>query len=96
MSNVLFGLPLYLWGLICMAIAGLYAVLWPKPRPGQVRPAWAHLVLRWFHSLVWLLLAVACFLWALDLAAYAYGIAWLALPAYLAFITVTLLDRRPP
>ncbi len=70
MDGTLFGMPLSTLGLICMCLALLWYFVWPKdntPKPlKQVpgyrpRPVWMHDVLRWFHMLVWMLLATACF-----------------------------------
>ena len=53
-----------------MCLALLWYFVWPKdntPKPlKQVpgyrpRPVWMHDVLRWFHMLVWMLLATTCF-----------------------------------
>lgn len=64
MNNTLWGIPFWVLSIPCLGIASLYYFLWPKPKENNLRPTWAHIVLRWFHSLVWTLLAGACLLWA--------------------------------
>jgi hypothetical protein len=52
---------------VCGVIALVYVFLWPgRKNPSQVSqlPLWQRIVLRWFHSLTWLLIAVACFYWS--------------------------------
>ena len=49
-----------------MIVAAIYAVVWPRPKPGVERPAWRHVILRWGHSAVWLLLATSCFVRSTD------------------------------
>jgi len=53
--------------LICLVIAVVYIFLWPgrndRERFRQL-PLWRRIVLRWFHSLTWVLIGVACLLWS--------------------------------
>ena len=91
MSDAFLGLPWAIWGFLALLVAGVYAVVWPRPRTGdsaQPRPTWRHLVLRWFHALVWALLALSCFIRASLLpggSGVANVVALLALPTYAAF-----------
>ena len=64
LGNTLFGIPLVFWGMGCLAIAVAYYRIWPQPGPKRSLPRtqWQHIVLRYFHSLVWVLLAAGCFL----------------------------------
>jgi hypothetical protein len=53
--------------LICLVIAVVYAFLWPgrkNPEYLQLLPLWRRVVVRWFHSLTWVLVAVACLIWS--------------------------------
>ena len=92
------GLPVYLWGVICLGVALLYFFVWPRQKPDAPvpRPTWRQFILRWFHSLVWVLLAVACFMWAgwLPGSGVAGGVALAALGVYLVFMLTFLVDRR--
>ena len=97
MSNAFLGVPLPIWGVLCLGVAALYFFVWPKPKTdgrAQRRSPRVHFVLRWFHSVVWLLLAVACFLWASGGSALADALALLALLVYLAFMLTLLAERR--
>jgi sterol desaturase/sphingolipid hydroxylase (fatty acid hydroxylase superfamily) len=95
-SETFLGFPLQAWGILSLAIAVAYFIKWPKPRPDRVSPprsALAHIILRWFHSLVWLLLALACILWASGPSAAATALAVAALIVYLIFLATLLADR---
>jgi cobalamin synthase len=94
-SETLLGIPLIYWGLFCLVIAAVYFVVWPKPNPARPTPrsGTRHFILRYFHSLVWLLLAAAAFA-----AAFGIGSGWLlailGLVAYLVFMVVFVRDRQ--
>jgi hypothetical protein len=62
----------------------------PKPREDASLPRWAAIVLRYFHSLVWLLLAATCFLWGAAGPVIARPFALLAGVFYVVFIVVYL------
>lgn len=62
-----FGLPWPAWTVIALLLALIWTLYWPADQlhgagPGSFR----YIVLRWFHALVWLLLAVSFLLRALD------------------------------
>lgn len=91
------GLPWLVWGIICLAIAAVYTVIWPRPKTpaqAQSRPLWRQLVLRWFHMLVWVLLAVSCFarLWPAT-TPLAGPVALAGLFVYLIFIGTVVIER---
>jgi hypothetical protein len=96
MATGLLGISWFGWGGLCLAVAALYWVAWPKPHPErrEPRPAWAGVVLRWFHSLVWVLLALACALWGFQFPAPASWLGRFALLIYLVFLGVAVWDRR--
>src|SRR5262245_19193481 len=99
-ATAFLGLPWYIWGLLCLGVAAVYLVIWPRPpRKGNVpaRPRWRQIVLRWFHSLVWLLLASACFVQAIHFAGSATigpALALLAALTYVAFIGALVAELR--
>jgi hypothetical protein len=98
MTTAPFGVPWVAWGGLCLAVAAVYTVVWPRPRgtgAGPARPEWRRLVLRWGHALVWLLLALSCFVRpSARLGGPAAGIlAILALVAYAIFLGTLLIDR---
>lgn len=75
---------------IAVGIAIAYYFFWPGRRdPNRVsqRPLWSHIVLRWFHSLTWILIAMACFFW-MKFAAVLAGV------VYLIFIVALAQERR--
>jgi len=78
-------------------VATSYAFVWPRPKPGVVRPVWRHAVLRWGHTAVWLLLAASCFLRSGEgetVAGPANALALLGGVLYVGFIASTAIDRR--
>jgi hypothetical protein len=99
-ATTLFGLPWYVWGLLCLVVAAVYLVIWPRPsRKGgaPARPRWRQFVLRWFHSLVWLLLALSCFVRASQLAgsaAVGSALAVLAALMYIVYMGALVADLR--
>jgi hypothetical protein len=99
-ATTLFGLPWYVWGLLCLAIAAVYLAVWPRPSyksGAPARPPWRQFVLRWFHSLVWVLLALACFVQSGQIAgggAVGGALAVLAGLLYLVFMAALVADLR--
>jgi hypothetical protein len=99
-ATTLFGLPWYVWGLLCLAVAAVYVVVWPRPpRQGgaAARPRGRQFILRWFHSLVWLLLALSCFVHASQIAGTATvgrALAALAGLMYIVFLSALIADLR--
>lgn len=83
------GVPVMVWGLLCVLMALVWLWVWPADRvsPGE---GWRFIVLRWFHALTWLLLALGVFSAALRLAggALVRPLAFAALLAYLVFLAV--------
>ena len=100
MNSTFLGLPWSLWGVVCLLVAGMYLIVWPgrKPRPiAPPRPLWRHVILRWFHALVWVLLALSCFVRANQLPggpATADVMALVALVLYVAFVSTVVIERR--
>lgn len=94
MPATFLGVSMVVWSLLALGLAVVYLFIWPKPEPGAPsRPAWAQFVLRWFHSLVWVLLAAAFFLSGAGLARLAALPGLAALVLYGVFV-VTILRYR--
>lgn len=92
MNDTFLGLPYWGWGGSCLVVATVYFFVWPKV-PGRDRPPLAHLIVRYAHSIVWLLLAVACFgRFFTTVATTIFSLA--ALLTYLIFIGTVMLERR--
>jgi hypothetical protein len=89
-----------LWGLQALLDAGVHVVVWPRSHSdgsARCRPTWRHFVLRWFHALVWALLALSCFVQAglLPGGWRAANVAvLLALAAYAAFLVALAIGGR--
>jgi hypothetical protein len=74
---------------ICLIVATAYYFVWPgwkDPERVRHRSLWTKIILRWFHSLTWALLAAACFLRTTLPAAIAGGV-------YLIFILTLAYER---
>jgi cytochrome b561 len=95
-GNTLFGLPLAFWGIGCLAVAVAYYRIWPVPSPKRTQPRtpWQHFVLRYSHSLVWVLLAAGCFLAGTGYANFGLWLAAAALPLYIVFLVMLVQDRN--
>jgi hypothetical protein len=97
-ATTLFGVPWYVWGLLCLVVAAVYLVIWPRSSRkagAPPRPRWRQFVLRWSHSLVWLLLAASCFVQAGQFASGAAiggALALLAGLTYLLFMGTLVAD----
>lgn len=58
-----FGVPWYAYAIGCLLVAVSYIIFTIEPTKGYnwtAKPVWRFVILRWFHSLVWVLLATAC------------------------------------
>ncbi len=89
MSATFLGIPLFGWGGLCLIVATIYTVVWPRSRAAASGSRLRYLIVRWFHALVWLLLALAFFIRGSG-APGSYGAAnvtaLLALVVYFVFI----------
>jgi len=97
-ATTFLGLPWLAWGALCLLVAAIYLVIRPRQpaKDAAPRPIWRQVVLRWFHSLVWVLLAAACFVQALQLSrapGIGSALALGALLAYLVFLAALVSDR---
>jgi hypothetical protein len=99
MDTTFLGLPWFVWGLLSLVVAAVYAAAWPRRKSAGIlpaRPVWRHVVLRWFHPLVWVQLAVSCFVrpsQAFGGSATANVLALLALATYAIFVGTLLFER---
>lgn len=95
MKTKLLNVPLPLWGILCLILAMVWVVVWPREKAAATDEV-RYLILRWFHALTWLLLAIAAFLAAynwLGGAATARVVALLSLVAYLLFLGTFVMAR---
>jgi hypothetical protein len=95
-GSTLFGIPLAFWGIGCLAVAVTYYRIWPQASPKRtaLRSPWQQFVLRYFHALVWVLLALGCFLAGYGFAAIGLWLAAAALPVYIVFLVMLVQDRN--
>ncbi len=90
MGEKLWGVPLVVWGGICVALTVVWIFVWPSGK-ATLAIGLRFFVLRWFHALTWLLLAVAAFIAAFKVlggAATARVVAFLSLIVYLVFMFI--------
>ena len=90
---MLLGVPLWIIGLVCWALAGVWAFVWPR-RPGLPTRGWRYFALRWAHALVWGLLGAAAFVGAAGGPAGPVALA--ALAVYLVFVAALVTTPRAP
>lgn len=89
-------LPSTVWAALCLLIAAIYVRVWPRGRASTARGL-RYLILRWFHALVWVLLAIAILLRARasqgsQIWAGLTGL--LALAVYIAFLVATFTTKQ--
>lgn len=94
MNATLFGVPLLIWGALCLAAAAAFALFWPSAKATGDISTLRYLLLRWGHAAVWALLGLALVLRALSAPGVTVTVAAVgALVLYVAFMGVLL--RNP-
>jgi hypothetical protein len=93
--TTLLGLPVEIWAVLCLALAVMYFSFWPRPPRTATTPrtAWQQLVLRWFHTLVWLLLALAALALKYVGVTVAQVLGLLGLVSYFIFMAVFVREK---
>lgn len=66
MNSGFLSIPFPVWGIGALVIAGIFAVFVPRADTVNSLQGTRFVVVRWFHSLVWLLLALSFFLRAVQ------------------------------
>jgi hypothetical protein len=66
MTTGFLNIPFPVWGIGALVIAGVFAVFVPRSDKVNVLQGVRFVIVRWFHSLVWLLLALSFFLRAIQ------------------------------
>lgn len=94
MQDTLLGFPVEMIAAVCIAVAVLYVIYWPKPAPGQLRAPWRAVVLRWFHALTWIVLALAVLAFKFLGLAAAQTLGVVGVVVYVTFMAALLTDRR--
>jgi hypothetical protein len=82
------GIPVVALGLACFAVAAVFSVVYPH----RAVVGWRHVVLRWGHAGVWVLLGLSCLLraWMPGHPGLANVLAGLAAAAYAVFLIALL------
>jgi hypothetical protein len=89
--------PPWAWALGSGALAAFYAVRWPRRQAAGLALGLRYVILRWFHSLVWVLIGVSLGLHAVPNPAvhdFARLLLIVALLTYVAFAAALLVPRR--
>jgi hypothetical protein len=96
MNTKLLGVPLPILGIACLLLTMVWIFVWPRDRATH-SALLPYIILRWFHALTWLLLAVAAFVASYNILGginLAKPIALLSLIVYLIFM-VTFTTSKP-
>ena len=92
--------PPLVWASGCAVLAVIYYFVWPRRRAVGLKRGLRYVVLRWFHSLVWVLLGLSLGLHAVEddgtARSVAKLLAVLALGVYVAFLAATYTRRPSP
>jgi uncharacterized membrane protein len=89
--------PKWSWLIVFLGIATFYYVVWPKDAAPADRYDLRYIILRWFHSLVWLLLALST---GIRMTCLPYNkrvagvIEMLAASTYIAFLIALITANR--
>ena len=59
MTTGFLNIPFPVWGVGALVIAGIFAVFVPRAEKVNALQGMRFVIVRWFHSLVWLLLALS-------------------------------------
>ena len=87
------GVPYFVWVIVCLTIATLYYFFAPKQSKNPTLSVMSRRILKYFHSLVWILLAIASLLANFKFNSMAKLIALLSLGVYLVFM-ITLVRAK--
>lgn len=96
LESKLWGVPHVIWGVICLLFTIVWIFVWPKNKIVTSKVL-QFFIIRWFHALTWLLLAIAAFIAAFNLfggKGTAGFIALLSLPVYLIFLLTLVINRK--
>jgi hypothetical protein len=88
------GLSYLVWLPICLAVAVLYLFIIPKKANSSSITSTEKVILRFGHSAVWILLALACLLAYFKLNGVAKIISISSLLVYLTFMFTVLKTRK--
>ncbi|MEO8426414.1 MAG: hypothetical protein ABI651_04800 [Verrucomicrobiota bacterium] len=99
MSNLLATIPFPIWGAVSLVVAAVYSFWAPGLSAKAVVASlslWQYFILRWFHPLVWVVLAASFFFRGSSLAHRRYVanvLALIALALYVMFLLTFAIFR---
>jgi len=86
------GIPSVVWSMLALVIAAIFVYVWPSDKvPGDTTSI-RYLILRWGHTLVWVLIAGFIFLRSVGATSLASLLGGLAGITYLAFIATLVFN----
>ncbi|MBM7843464.1 hypothetical protein [Herpetosiphon giganteus] len=92
MSTRFLGIPAVVWSMLALIIAAIFVYVWPSDKvPGDTTSI-RYLILRWGHTLVWLLIAGFILLRSIGAVTLANFLGTLAGLTYLAFIATLVMN----
>lgn len=62
MTSGFLNIPWAIWGLLALGIAVIFVIVVPRRQKVYELQGMTFIIVRWFHSLVWLLLSVSFFI----------------------------------
>jgi Ca2+/Na+ antiporter len=82
-----------IWGVVCLAVAVVWIYVWPEEQAARATGLRLWLI-QWGHALVWLLLAIICFMQAgsRQLSRWSGLVGLFALAVYIAFLFATFVS----
>jgi hypothetical protein len=98
MNTKLLGIPLPILGIACLLLTIIWIFIWPRERAAH-SGLMPYIILRWFHALTWLLLAVAAFIAVYNILGginLAKPIALLSLLVYVVFMITFITSKQSP
>lgn len=90
MASKFLGVPWLVWSAVAFLVAVVYAFVWPGKRVTVSTSTLQYLILRWGHTLVWLLLGLAALLRAIVPGASPKPSIYMAISALAVYIMFNL------
>lgn len=87
-------LPWFLWAVLALIVAVIYSFIWPQ-KAAVMATGFRFFILRWGHTLTWILLAINFFLrgFSTSLNGMANAIALVGALTYVLFIAMTFVVK---
>ncbi|MEZ4670100.1 MAG: hypothetical protein R3E39_19520 [Anaerolineae bacterium] len=98
MNGSFLNIPFAVWGMGALVIAGIFVMFVPRADVVNKLHGTRFVIVRWFHSLVWLLLALSFFVRGMEnesISGLANPLAALAGITYLIYMSTFFTTLRP-